>query len=167
MIVMPGSAVWGPLGRAQGQVEVRSQRGETHLPEGLYLQKTDIHWRLPLLELSTLVLSCLHRLQPQHCPWAVRWRWRRWLANSMQGPVFASSAVDVSTARVPGVWLLKTWLQWLLSPGLSRSNSLWVVSWEMCYQNSLPWYWRGFVDERKVVLTVENSFFLSTPPWWM
>lgn len=39
--------------------ELRSWRGVIQRQEGLFLQKMDMHWHVPFLELSVLVLFCL------------------------------------------------------------------------------------------------------------
>lgn len=154
-IVMPGSAVWGALGWSE-VLEGRDPSPRRSLPskDGYSLACAP-----PGAEHPAPLLSPW--FQPQHCPWVVRWHWRRWL-----GQLHAKASV-----RILSGWCVRGQGAWCVAfenvttvTTTSSSNSLWVVNWEMCYQNSLPWYWRGFVDERKVVLTVENSFSFPLLP---
>lgn len=68
MVVMPGSAARGALGRVRGQAEVRSWRGRfvSQKVMKIDLQKIGTRWHVPLLELSILILSCLPKIRAQH-----------------------------------------------------------------------------------------------------
>lgn len=117
-------------------------KGAAHLLEGLSLQKMDDYWHmllLPFLVLSSSISSY------QNHPQAVGWCWRRDWPSTCKGQ--CSHPLLTMCAQ------------------LSTPKSLWATVWEIGYWNSLPWHWRGIGDERKLVITVENSF--STPSLWV